>query len=204
MYIKILDSVSEIEKKVNLALSEEINKVAKKNIATIRPQIQSFVTNSIINQPEMVSLVGGYLRGAFGLVSPEAAVSSIVSAVQNSISVNFKKYDAKLRGGVSVNIQPSDFANLLQLPDGHVLYEKGDLHWLRWLLEFGDTIIVVNYEYNPQTGLGRSSLGNMVEGAGFRVPPQFSGTLTNNFITRALTGPEEEKYIYSILKKVLS
>lgn len=204
MYIKILDSVPEIEKKINLALSEEINKTVRKNIIGIRPQIQSFVTNSIVNQPEMVSLVGGYLRGAFGLVSPESAVASIVAAVQSSISVNFKKYDEKLRGGVSVNIQPSDFSNLLQLPEGHVLYRKGDLHWLKWLLEFGDTIIVVNYEYNPRTGLGRSSLGNMVEGAGFRVPPQFSGTLANNFITRALTGPEEEKYIYSVLKKVLS
>ena len=71
------------------------------------------------------------------------------------------------------------------------------------MLEYGDTIIVANYDYNPQTGLGRSSLGNMKDGTGFRVPPEFSGTLTNNFITRALTEPQQEQRIYNILKKVL-
>ncbi len=203
MYFKILDSVSSIEKKVNLALSEEINKEVRKNLSKIKPELQSFIANSIINQPEMTSLVGGYLRGAFGLISPDAALSNIVSSVNNSVYVNFKKYDEKLRGGITINVQPSDFSNLLNLPEGHVFYSKGDLHWLRWLLEYGDTIIVVNYDYNPETGLGRSSLGNMIEGTGFRVPPEFSGTLTNNFITRALTGPQEEKQIYNILKRAL-
>jgi len=203
MYFKILDSIPSIEKKVNLALSEEINKEVRKNLSKVKPEVQSFISNSIMNQPEMISLVGGYLRGAFGLTSPDSALNSIRSSVLNSVYVNFKKYDEKLKGGITINIQPSDFSNLLNLPEGHVFYSKGDLHWLRWLLEYGDTILVVNYEYNPQTGIGRSSLGNMIEGSGFRVPPEFSGTLTNNFITRALTGPQEEKHIYNILKGVI-
>lgn len=203
MYFKILDSVSSIEKKVNLAISEEINKRIRKNLVKLKPEVQSFIGDSIINQPEMVSLVGGYLRGAFGLVTPELAVNSIIRSVRSSVYVNFRKYDDNLRGGLTVNVQPSDFASLLNLPEGHVIYSKGDLHWLRWLLEYGDTIIVANYDYNPQTGLGRSSLGNMKEGTGFRVPPEFSGTLTNNFITRALTDSQQEKRIYNILKRVL-
>lgn len=203
MYIKLLDSTSDIEKKVNTALAEEINNAVRKKVTTLKPVIQSFVSSSIVNQPEMLSLVGGYLRGAFGLVTPESAVAAIRESVLGSISVDFKPYDTKFRGGITINVQPSDFANLLNLPEGHLLYEKGDLHWLKWLLEFGDTIIVANYEYNPQSGIGRSSLGNMEEGLGFRVPPEFSGTLTNNFITRALTGPEEEKFIFNLLKRVL-
>ena len=203
MYFKILDSVSSVEKKVNLAISEEINKRIRKNLVKLKPEVQSFIGDSIINQPEMVSLVGGYLRGAFGLVTPELAVNSIIRSVRNSVYVDFRKYDDKLRGGLTVNVQPSDLASLLSLPEGHVIYSKGDLHWLRWLLEYGDTIIVANYDYNPQTGLGRSSLGNMKEGTGFRVPPEFSGTLTNNFITRALTDSQQEKRIYNILKRVL-
>ena len=203
MYFKILDSVSSVEKKVNLAISEEINKRIRKNLVKLKPEVQSFIGDSIINQPEMVSLVGGYLRGAFGLVTPELAVNSIIRSVRSSVYVDFRKYDDKLRGGLTVNVQPSDLASLLSLPEGHVIYSKGDLHWLRWLLEYGDTIIVANYDYNPQTGLGRSSLGNMKDGTGFRVPPEFSGTLTNNFITRALTDSQQEKRIYNILKRVL-
>ena len=63
MYFKILDSVSSVEKKVNLAISEEINKRIRKNLVKLKPEVQSFIGDSIINQPEMVSLVGGYLRG---------------------------------------------------------------------------------------------------------------------------------------------
>jgi hypothetical protein len=89
------------------------------------------------------------------------------------------------------------------LPQGHSVYYDGDLHWLDWLLNRGDQIIVVGYEYNPQTGLGRSKLGNMKTGGSFRVPPEFSGTQENNFVTRALIGASQEKEIAKILEKIL-
>ena len=62
---------------------------------------------------------------------------------------------------------------------------------------------MVNYQYNPQTGLGRSGLGNMKPGGAFRVPPQFSGTVENNFITRAFVGDYQEGQIINIIQKVL-
>ena len=73
-----------------------------------------------------------------------------------------------------------------------------------WLLNQGDRIIVVNYSYNPQLGIGRSRLGNMVESGSFRVPPQFSGTPDDNFITRALIGRNQESEISRIFTKELS
>jgi hypothetical protein len=106
--------------------------------------------------------------------------------------------------GISVYIQPSSFQNILSLGSGHVVYAKGDLHWLDWLIRMGDTIIVADYDYNPNTGRGRSGLGNMKKGGSFRVPPEFSGTLENNFITRALIGSEQEEIIAKIFKEVLA
>ena len=62
---------------------------------------------------------------------------------------------------------------------------------------------MAGYSYDAQSGLGRSGLGYMSEGGAFRVPPQFSGTSDNNFITRALIGEAQEKQISKILQDVL-
>ena len=67
----------------------------------------------------------------------------------------------------------------------------------------GNTV-VVNYSYNPSTGLGRSKLGNMQKTGSFRVPPEYSGTKQDNFITRALIGSRQEADILKIFKKELA
>jgi hypothetical protein len=145
------------------------------------------------------------LIGQFGItISAASIINAIINSVISSTSISVVPYNNKLKGGgIEVNIQPNNFANLLNLPQGHSVYKDGDLHWLDWLLNRGDEIIVVGYEYNPQAGLGRSKLGNMKEGGSFRVPPQFSGTDNNNFITRALTGAEQEKQIVKIFENIL-
>lgn len=205
MKIKLLDSVSDIEAKVNKALSEEINKVisSKKNI--LLNKCKMLVSSWISSQPEMISIQNGELAGNFGIYPGQGmnALGSIVSAVENSVSVEFKRFTPKLVGGLEVNFQPSNFLGLINLPQGIVNYENGSLKWLDWLLTQGDKIIVANYQYNPKTGIGRSGLGNMIPGGSFRVPPQYSGTTDNNFITRALVGPSQEKQIMAIFKEVL-
>jgi hypothetical protein len=113
------------------------------------------------------------------------------------------KFDNKLKGGIEVNFQPSNFVNLLSLSEGHIVFNGGDLHWLDWLLKRGDNIIVVNYQYNPESGLGRSGLGNMIPGGAFRIPPEYSGTDDDNFVTRALIGTQQEKQISKIFQDIL-
>ena len=160
----------------------------------------------LMQQPEIASLAGGELAGAFGL--PAGSGPSVIAAISNSfintISCKIQLFDNNLKsGGVFIYFQPSDFINLLSLPEGHVAYGFGDLHWLQWLLERGDQIIVSGYSYNAKSGLGRSRLGYMEEGGAFRVPPQFSGTKDNNFISRALIGKSQERAIANILEKAL-
>jgi hypothetical protein len=206
--IKLLDTVKNVENKVNEAISVEINRILSQNKSRIIQESKALVSQWVSSQPEMMDLksnIPGSLAGQFGLYAGQgqSVALSIVSAVQNSVTVEFKKFNKKLIGGLEINFQPSNFVNLLILPQGIVNYEKGSLHWLDWLLLQGDKTIVVNYQYNAETGLGRSGLGNMISGGSFRVPPQFSGTSDNNFITRALVGVEQEKRITDILKRVL-
>jgi hypothetical protein len=93
-----------------------------------------------------------------------------------------------------LSIQPDSLINLLALKSGHVTTNKGtDLHWLNWLLEKGQSVIVIGYRYNPDTApRGRSGGGTMSGGSAWRVPPEYAGTISDNFVTRAFDGREKD------------
>lgn len=206
--LKLLDTVSQIESKVNQAIAERANGILIQNKTSILQKCKSLISGWVSSQPEMQSLqsnVPGSLAGQFGLYPGQSisTIGTIIRAVENSITIDFKKFNSNLSGGLEVNFQPSSFINLLSLPQGLVNYKDGSLHWLEWLLLKGDTVIIVNYQYNQSSGIGRSGLGNMISGGFFRVPPQFSGTDKDNFITRALIGPSQEEAIVKIFKDVL-
>ncbi len=204
--IKLLDNLESFSKKINNASSSYINKKIKTQKQNITNKVRNLASKWITSQDEMMALANGLLSGAFGILSGDEriAFNAIHSAVVSSVGVDIILFNNTLTsGGVIVYFQPSDFANLLSLPEGHTVYENGDLHWLQWLLQRGDEAIVTNYEYNPKAGLGRSGLGNMKVGGFFRVPPQYSGTSDDNFITRALIGRRQEKEIALILQDAL-
>lgn len=207
--IRLLESTQQIEDKIQTAFAEEINSVIRKNLTTILTQSKDLAVQFISSSPELSSISErtlGSLKAQFGIPDGQdiLATSSIIRAVQESVSVSFSPYNKKLKGGgLQVNFQPSDFINLLGLQSGHVLYSGGDLHWLSWLLKEGSRTIVVGYSYDPETGLGRSGLGIMSTGGFFRVPPEFSGTERDNFVTRALIGKKQQADILNVFKSVL-
>lgn len=206
--LKLLDTDKEIASKINAAIAPEINSRISKNMDNIKKEMTKLVHGWILEQPEIKSIQSANpisLAGQFG-IRPNAVpsvVSAIVESVKSAIFIQFKPFSNKLSGGFTVNFQPIDFANLLSLPEGHVFYEKGDLHWMNWLLTMGSTIIIANYSYSPSIGSGRSGLGVMSIGQSFRVPPAFSGTEDNNFVTRALNGQSQYQQITKIIEKAL-
>jgi hypothetical protein len=160
------------------------------------------------SQPEIDSLkktgIPNSLGSLFGLTSdmPSRAVAAILDAVVSSIDLRVGRANKYLKTNIELVFQRADFVNLLSLPEGFVITEKGeDLHWLDWLLTKGDTIIISGYTYKAETGRGRSGGGFMKEGGAFRVPPEYSGTLENNFVVRAFEGREKE--INAILSELL-
>jgi hypothetical protein len=206
--LKLLDSVAEIEKKVNEAIADLVNKEISNSKTTILQKCQSLINGWILAQPEIISLNSSSpesLAGQFGLLPGQAisATTSVINAIKDSITIKIATFNNKLQGGITVEFQPSNFLNILNIPQGHTPIKGGDLHWMDWLIKRGDNIIIVNYQYDPKSGVGRSGLGHMIGGGAFRVPPQFSGTEKDNFITRALVGPTQEIEIASILKNAI-
>lgn len=202
----ITDSINTIEENINKAIAELANDLISRNISRISQSVKSLIPSWINAQPEIQSLLSSdprSLAGQFGITgSAISVVSAITNAVVDSTEVKLLKYTRNLKGGLEIGFQPSNFINLLSLSEGHTIYQGGDLHWLDWLLKRGDAIIVTNYQYNPRTGLGRSGLGNMIPGGSFRVPPQFSGTESDNFITRSFIGQTQENQISQILQDI--
>ena len=196
--LKILESNSQIKDKIYEAILQELNKRVFKNKKNVTTRLQNAVKRWIEAQPEIASLransSAGSLGAQFGLTSATSDMIAdiIISAVAGSMVVKIQPIKKTLKGTLEINFQRDNFINLLSLQSGHVLTEKGtDLHWLDWLLTKGDTTIITGYTYIPGP-LGRSGGGEMNIGGLWRVPPEFSGTITNNFITRSFKGTEKE------------
>tara|TARA_Y100000361_G_scaffold153879_1_gene177042 strand:- start:10093 stop:10722 length:630 start_codon:yes stop_codon:yes gene_type:complete len=202
-----LKNLDQIQKDIFKALSLEVNKRTKKNTARVSRELKGLVKGWVEQTPEMMSLqaqgLPGSLNATFGLPpgNPQAAVSAISNAVAESMEINIQRVNAKLEGSVTFNFVSSTFGLLLGLPQGHQQTEYGtDLHWLDWLLTKGDAVVVQGFMYEPSNG-GRSGGGSMKLGGYFKVPSQFSGVPTDNFITRAFQG--KEKQISAVLNKYL-
>jgi len=196
--VKIKESDLQIQRSINKAIAEHINKKIRSKNNFLVGKIKRAVENWVSSQPEIRSLlsdgVPSSLNSQFGLArgSSKGIVGSIVSAVADATQVKIIKVNEKLEGSIEFRFQPKDFANLLSLSSGVVATEKGaNLKWLEWLLKEGDRVVVVGYRYQPSED-GRAGGGTMLSGFGFRVPPQFSGTTEDNFITRAFSGRNSE------------
>ena len=203
--LKLIESTPRIQKKILVAIAKELNKGLKKSINKIQNSLKPVIKMAIETSPEVLSLRGGSLRFDFGLTGDPG--TDIANAVSNAVFVSSKPVKASagsLSGGITINLQPSDYAELLALSSAKQPTEKGIvLPWLDWLLNLGDAIIIADFgvEYGPH---GRTGGGHMVsEERPFKVDTLYSGTAENNFVTRALARIQKQisDVIISSIKK---
>jgi hypothetical protein len=193
--IKIIDSNNKIEKSILDACRDEAKKIFTKAIPKIRADVINLTVDALSKSPEIKSLQYGTLKFDFGLTSDPT--TTLIYAIANSVDVYFKglKLNKNSTTNVlSIYIQPSDFQNILNLPDAYSVTELGNsLPWLEWLLTAGDAILVKDYhvEYGNYSQ-SRSGGAIMVPKSIFKVNSSFSGTEDDNFITRALANYDKE------------
>lgn len=182
--VKLVESSAEIQKRVEKALRTEVNKVLAKSAKSIEAKIKPLIQGALANSPEIQSLNGGTLAADFGLTSNPG--NQITTAIVSTLRVRTQRGKGKEMGTVVVELQPTDYANLLGLPVAEQQINGGSIPWLYWLLTQGDSILIANYgvEYGDfgRTGEARMS----AKFAPFKVNSAFSGTTENNFITRAV------------------
>jgi|TARA_B100000519_G_scaffold78909_1_gene68222 hypothetical protein len=203
----------ELFKELNRLLNQSMDKSAKE----LTPIIQEIIKKSLLESEELKALSSGDLIGEFGIRSSTAAIVAQQIALNVSQTVEVKPMNVSLktkRGGLSLKVQPNDLQNVLSIPNGSYTYHsrryKKDvtINWLDWFLTKGDAIIVAKFHFEESGGAGRSGRGSMQKGSSWRVRPEYSGTLDNNAITRALQSEETKaemiKSIENVIKKNLS
>ena len=209
MYIKLLDTDTKIANDILNELVIILNKHLQNHIKSIEKRIKEATFLYLQSTDTYNSLVYGNLAIHFGIPIPNRQnnIDKIIKAVADGIRVEFKpiKYTAgKFTNGIKIFILRKDLSEVLNLASGIVISERGEaLEWLKWLLTKGDTIIIREYDVEFMPGEGRSGGGIMIEDkAGvWRVPPEYSGTLRNNWLTRALN--ENATPFLSIIQNII-
>ena len=202
--IIIKDSNQKIEKNFLSASEKELKAIFQSAKPRIESEVKNLVSSLLFSCPEIQSLKNGQLKFDFGL--PIDPTNEIIAGIVNSTYVYFKNFrftKSTVKNIFSIYIQPSDFKNLINNAYANVITEQGEvIPWLEWLLTAGNAVVVSGYsvEYGPNKN-SRTGAAVMVPIGFFKVDSQYSGTVENNFITRALANSEKE--ISEIIRKNL-
>lgn len=194
--LQIITPMSEIEKMVAAESCKVLNTKIPHAIKDIENDISNTLKHVFVNSPEYDSLTSGDdLAKAFGIPQSDAIkkLDTIIDVLASSIVVKFKRLRASgttITGGIEVGAFLANFKDILRLPEAQVITDKGQsLPWLEWLLIRGDTIIITDFEISfgsyPTSRAGGALMVESVGGV-WRVPPQYSGIITDNWITRAV------------------
>jgi len=189
----LVDSKSEISSKILTALLPDVIKYFSSIFSGLQNKMSSILIKYITDQPEYGSLMNGQLQYEFGITDPANRLSEILDTIKNGAVINNKPIIIKggqIIGGIKIQMVKKDFSDLLSLGGSSFATEKGSqLNWLQWLLLEGDSVIISDHVFifGPNRA-SRTGLGIMREipGGLWRVPPEYAGTLNNNWITRAI------------------
>jgi len=168
-------------------------------ILKLRSPVVSIIKTALINEPEYSSLKTGVLRAEFG-IDDTSKVDIAVDNIANSILIEKEKIVVNnfgLSGGLQLKIiNRQDFGGAFNDTSALVVdtVRGYSLPWLEWLLLKGNSIIIRNYEVKYGSN-SRSRSGDAIminSSSNWRVPPEYAGTITDNWTTRALSRVDKD------------
>ena len=194
--------LKEISKKVKL-------KVPKIK-TTITDSLRKVVREVLIATPEYQSILQGKLKAELGIPESDSRIMSVIDTWVNNIEVKVTAGTNPLLL-IDIGIIKEDYSDVLSLPEAQYIYKssrsQGEIPWLQWLLLEGDKRIINRYEFSNNTRGSRTGMGIMIskERGFWQVPPEFSGTSTDNFATRAFDNIESviDKIVEQAIKGAL-
>ncbi len=202
---KITTPASDIQQAIGDAIAKHAYNSVYNPVEKLKNQVASFVQESIDASPEADDLINGFLRVEFGLVNPAENVQSVITAIIKAakvIPIPFKYVGQSLmQGQIGVGVLQKDLRDLLALPSASYFSDgkhADDVKWLEWLLIGDKDTVIPNFiiSYSPvhkdysRTGGGAlmfpGERGYSLVSSGF-VPDSFTGTIEDNWLTRALS-----------------
>lgn len=196
-----------VDDKIIYALQRDVVKKFKKIIpqikSEIKPKISSIVLDKLNQSDTVQSLLSGKLKDDFGLFGNvvNVTIKNIVDKISEGIELNM---DFSQKSGsivtTALDILPySDFPKIASVAGASFPSAGGNVDWLEWLLARGTQVVIGDYWIFPyakgRTRSGGNSIMKMIESKPrepFRVDPNYAGTLTDNFITRAIESTRDD------------
>lgn len=196
-----------VDDKIIYALQRDVVKKFKKIIpqikSEIKPKISSIVLDKLKQSDTVQSLLSGKLKDDFGLFGNvvNVTIKNIIDKISEGIELNI---DFSQKSGsivtTTLDILPySDFPKIASVAGASFPSAGGNVDWLEWLLARGTQVVIGDYWIFPyakgRTRSGGTSVMKMIESKPrqpFRVDPNYAGTLTDNFITRAIESTKDD------------
>ena len=204
--IKLAQNERELMQGILEQYAENINNTLKLSYNTVYQRIASQIRQRIQESSEVQSLISGDLRQELGIVDGQQAVTDITKAVTDNIELTIESARVTngqiVSGGYLIKIIQSNYQALFALPSVAYFSKNVLIPWLSWLLSAGTSPVIFGYriDYNPENSQNSRTGGPiMVKSQGsWSVPQEYAGTIDDNFLTRALSGIEQEiQYILS-------
>ena len=194
----IVETNDEINTMILEIMADHINDTLNIAMPKITTEIKELVAVSLREEPEYQSLLSGRLKAEFGL-SDTNMVDNIIDKLVSTIEVSRSTVSYNrigLVGGFTITMMKSDDMNGVIFTDiASVISNNGQhLPWLQWLLLEGNNAIVKNFDVKMGSySQSRSGMAIMVSSRdNWRVPPEFVGTISNNWTTRAIDRIEDK------------
>lgn len=207
--LKIIETDQQINKEILNALLPEITSFMNNGVNLIKRELPTLLQNAIMNTPEYSSILNGKLKYEFGIPDSSIKLNNLVDLWIENIKYPYMKptiIGNKIKSSFEVNAVRVDFAEVLYSDDALVIDNiRGyNLPWLEWLLLEGNKTIISKQEVvigpNKFSRTGNALMRD--SNKSWKVPSEFSGTVTNNWITRAVDGVEGN--IQSLLDRAFS
>ena len=208
--LQLVTPPATIERKIIDSVSKHLNERFQKLPNILTKQAQILIRKALISSPTTSSILGGKLREELGIEDASSDLLSIYNAIESTVRVNMtsvRRHGTGITGSIRLTAVPFDLESLLR-GAGQYQTEKGvTIPWFQWLTTLGDRIIVRDFEIEGGHP-SRSRTGDkiMIGGKrGWRIPPEFSGTRTNNFVTEATDSilPELGRTISKEVKSII-
>lgn len=185
---------------IRRAILDGLVEILSAGLIQSRPVIEErarlTIREAIQKSDEYESILNGKLWHELGIVNPGQSLSAIVARIEDSVEVTvlpLRHNDRELTaGGLRLQAVQADFQDILALPEAtfqSISKRNGtvyDIDWLKWLLTGGGSVIIEDFHFVGQTKGSRTGYGVMAKHGNWAVPPEFAGTIQDNWLTRAM------------------
>jgi hypothetical protein len=191
--LNMVTQESQIVDHINQSVIKVFQKI-KSRIVNELPQVLSPIIQAAIKTSiTYLELVNrGELLGELGIANPLIALDEAIESMckVEVMASNIMSLNDVVSMDVSIGSVPYDMIVAMNLPKSHYPSNGHDIRWFEWLVKRGGEPVVHNYTVLKRVGVPGSRTGLAVMrksvSSSYVVPGLHQGTLSNNFVTRAL------------------